>query len=340
MSAIAVAAMLASSMFSQQSAPAQQLNLRVVPQVQSQLVLPTREQLRSVQVDSILRELAGQLDDEDYRVRERASRELVERAADKMQLFAMLIDESLSTEQRYRLMYVVRDFVMSAPRGALGIQMAQFNEAGQLGVRIDHLIPGMPAAQVLQVGDRIIQIDDAIIHQTGDLQVAVQNKRPGDRVRLVVQRPLPEAPDRFQTVVVQMQLGSFEQMDADGRMSSSLQLARQREAEAIMREYAPRAASVSVVGGLDQLYSMPQRNLPRDAAQLQAQGDQHPVIQKLLAQRQMIARGLLEETPALKREWETMLLEIYTLASNPEIDRAQRAELLRVIERFRQLMEE
>lgn len=56
------------------------------------------------------------------------------------------------------------------------------------GVLVLHVQKGMPAAQVLQVGDLIIEADGQTVRQPGDLTSRLKGKQAGDRVALAFKR--------------------------------------------------------------------------------------------------------------------------------------------------------
>src|SRR5688500_4657765 len=142
------------TMFASSPASAQQLqNWQTFPvdDFSQTPELPPREVLEAISVDPALRDLAQRLDDPSFAVREKATHELLERQVDRNQIYAMLEFDSLSAEQRYRLLAAVRDSLVNMPRGALGIQMqqVQFNRQGPIEVRVQDLLPNLPAEKVL-----------------------------------------------------------------------------------------------------------------------------------------------------------------------------------------------
>jgi putative serine protease PepD len=72
-------------------------------------------------------------------------------------------------------------------RAYLGVRFGEDPE--QSGALVGQVTPGGPAAEAdLRPGDRITAIDGREIDQAEDLSTAVAERKPGDRVRLTVQR--------------------------------------------------------------------------------------------------------------------------------------------------------
>lgn len=77
------------------------------------------------------------------------------------------------------------------------------------GVYVMYLLEGMPASEVLKVGDRITQVDEKNVEKAEDLITYVEPKKEGDSVILTIERkgktiteevgiaPFPEAPEKF-----------------------------------------------------------------------------------------------------------------------------------------------
>jgi len=85
----------------------------------------------------------------------------------------------------------VRDVVPRLARGEkierpyLGVTTA----AGAGGVEVQALVPGGPAARRgLEPGDRIVSVDGHAVTEPGDVNDAIDGRRPGDTVTVVVER--------------------------------------------------------------------------------------------------------------------------------------------------------
>jgi C-terminal processing protease CtpA/Prc len=130
------------------------------------------QNVADVPLDMTLLEIVRKLDAPEFHAREEAAQQIIERADDKIKLYAILDHGNLTVEQRYRLLQVVREFLLEMPRGAVGISMDGWQPGMALqdgGVRVADLVPGMPAERVLQVGDRIIAIDGHPLATQNDL---------------------------------------------------------------------------------------------------------------------------------------------------------------------------
>jgi hypothetical protein len=142
-----------------------------------------------VKVSGKVRAAVAALDSSVFNERSEASRVLTDASVAPEQLFAVLDRETLSTEQRERLLAAAREKVIALPRGALGIRMQPSGDPQRPGVEIIMLLPGMPASAVLKVGDRIEEIDGKPVANSNDLVDLIQSRLPGESVKLRVARP-------------------------------------------------------------------------------------------------------------------------------------------------------
>ena len=156
-----------------------------VPRPQAKL--PSDADLAKVDVPAELVRLARALDAEAYADRRAAREAIVARKPQPDELMALLLRTDLGDEARHQLVGLLRDRILSAPRGALGIRMENA-AAPEAGVRISGLVPGMPAEKVLKVGDILVRVNDAPLRTTFDLVSAVQSLPPGVEVKVVVRR--------------------------------------------------------------------------------------------------------------------------------------------------------
>lgn len=136
-----------------------------------------------------------QMGSESFAVREFASRTLIESDVSDQEIRNVLEQQSLGQEQYHRLLSGLRYRMINAPRGALGIRMSFRNNGngpGGLGGRVlvTDLLDDLPAREVLVLGDAIVRLDGLRPKSTSDLILHVQSKRPGDSVRLDVERPV------------------------------------------------------------------------------------------------------------------------------------------------------
>lgn len=216
-------------------------------------------------VESIVERLGSP----EWQVRETASSELMALPMPEAQapIVARLERGDLDPEQRHRLVDAASRRLIEQPRGAIGISMDGMRGAIG-GVRVAAIVPGMPAAEVLRVGDVIETINDQPILSSAILSDIVQRLAPETAVRIRVQRPVLDEKgrprrDRNGLIVSQpldllMRLGSMEQLDnADRagrggiRANSDVQMMREQTARQIRREFAARATMVQLEGLAD-----------------------------------------------------------------------------------------
>lgn len=195
-----------------------------------------------------LEALVDRLGSQEWREREQASEALVALAdsSTNERIRARLLRNDLSTEQRHRLVDAVCRRIVERPRGAIGITMDSMRRR-QDGVRVVDLVRGMPAAEVLRVGDVIDHINDTPIGNSQELAELIQEMKPGAAVRLRVQRPVKDAQGRArrddagQTITepvdLTITLGSMEQLEQGerfgvGAVRVQTAVIREREEEA------------------------------------------------------------------------------------------------------------
>lgn len=156
----------------------------------------SEEVLASVRISSKVLSLVADLDSHEYAQRQNASERLADPTVTTEEVFAILVRGNLSDEQRERLLTVAREKVLGLPRGALGIRMQISGNPDRPGVEVQMLLPGMPAASVLKIGDRIESIDGKPIKTSNDLVDIIQSKAPGDSVKLLVARQQRDERDK------------------------------------------------------------------------------------------------------------------------------------------------
>ena len=307
--------------------------------------LPTAEELAMVPIDQSLRDLIASLDRADYRQREAAMRALLSETADLLQIYAVLELEHLSAEQRCRLLQIVRNRLMLAPRGALGVRWnPRLNNMNE-GVEITDLIDGMPAQRVLRVGDRITHIDGKRLGTELDMSMAIQARAPGEVVTLTFQRPRRD--DRgavvrtndgqiiFDTHESPLALSSVERLtelsDQASQVVGIVQQQRIGEAQAATKRFAPPVRQV-VIPARQRVVASQSSSRDPDAV------DQHELIARLLRERALFDSGNLVVTPQHRRYWMTTLRDLSQWAGEPGLDPRERDYRFRVMRRYQQLM--
>lgn len=192
--------------------------------------LPSDADLRKVDVGPELIRLARALDADHLAEREAARDAITARKPTPEELMALLLREDLSDEARHQLVSVLRERILYAPRGALGIRMENVPDR-EGGVRITGLVPGMPAERILKPGDVVKKVGDDVVRSTADLINAVQSLPPGVEVRVTVRRtsrqalaeaqpadaPKPEQPQQlFEEIEATLRLGSTDELNEKG----------------------------------------------------------------------------------------------------------------------------
>ena len=200
----------------------------VQPQV-PQPKLPSDEELAKVQVSAELVRLSRALDSDAFAERDAARKAILERKPTADELMALLLRTDLGEEARHQLVGILRERILRAPGGALGIRMENFPDKDG-GVRITALVPGMPAEKVLKPGDVVKRVNDTVLRSTIDLMNAVQTLPPGVEVKLLVRRvrkdalaavapagaPAPDPAQLTEDLELTMRLGSTEELQEKG----------------------------------------------------------------------------------------------------------------------------
>lgn len=155
--------------------------------------------------------LVVELDAKSFLERQAAEESLVARRAPLSELLGVLSRPGLSAEQRQRLVGVVSRQVERIPRGALGIRMDTGRDIGR-GVVVSGFVEGMPASAVLELGDRIVEIEGAPTPTANELIGAVQRRLPGEVIRLRLFR-IEEGIETEKAI--DLVLGSVEQLQQD-----------------------------------------------------------------------------------------------------------------------------
>lgn len=167
-------------------------NQQIIQPQLPQAKLPSDEELAKVQVPAELVRLSRALDSDAFAERDAARKSILDRKPSPDELMALLLRTDLGEEARHQLVAILRDRILRAPRGALGIRMENFPDKDG-GVRITALIQGMPAEKVLKVGDVVKKVNDTVLRSTIDLVNSVQTLPPGVEVKLVVRRVRKDA---------------------------------------------------------------------------------------------------------------------------------------------------
>ena len=304
-----------------------------------------------------IRDLVDQLDAEAYADRQAATAALMNQREALPVLRQALERDDLSYEQRYRLLLVVEHLIVNTPRGAVGIRV---NLRRQPDIVISDLVPGLPAEQVLEIGDQITHVDGERLDQWDRFVEAVQYKSPGERIVLTVRRPVAgpwggadepgggvrplDQPDAagegrdMQTLHIALELGSADDL-VDPRtgqpQEGGLVLMRRRAQAADLRDqHLPKPRRV-------QLASEALAEFAR--ADDQADGrsvDDAAAIQKLRLQQALIQQGQLEINDALRSMWRHELRILREAAAHPHLSDSDRLYLEQVADRYAEITRE
>ncbi len=139
--------------------------------------------------------LVLRLSDPSFEIRQAATQALMGPTVDDPEIWAVLDRATLDDEAHDRLLQVAVRRVLDRPRGALGVRMGN-SPPQRPGVQVQATLPGLPADNVLKVGDVIEKVDGVAVRETPDLVEALQSKSPGTEVTLVVLRAERDAQGR------------------------------------------------------------------------------------------------------------------------------------------------
>lgn len=157
--------------------------------------------------------LIEQLDSPSHEERERASAALAEN--DRIGLATILSvlrdTDTLSPEQRARLLTLAREMFINSPRAAMGIQ---FGGTVENGIALAGVIEGFDAARALRPGDVVEMVDGRPMTQT-EFRAAIISHDPGETIGLTVRRPDP-ATGEERRMEVRVALGSFQRLRGGG----------------------------------------------------------------------------------------------------------------------------
>lgn len=308
---------------------------RVLAPVTTQQPVPwSADLLKDVTVSAAAEAAVTQLDSKDYAQREAGSRVLRSPSVKDEELYVLLGRTSLSTEQRAWVLDIAQQRILFAPRGALGIQMADGMDERD-GVAVTGIVKGMPAEGVLQVGDRIIEINSVPIPASYALAEVVQNLRPGDRIKLVVMRGERDERGRIRAdpaggvlekrTELEMLLGSVAELQEKGDARTGVRAVdgtRERLVSLLRATYPPERVQIERVRKADEPLNP----------------DSHPDIVYL---RQMVERRSDPTLdPGIRGLLNARLSQLEAAAEAPSLPADDRAWLQAVAARFRQLMEE
>lgn len=306
--------------------------------------LPNDARLSEVRIAPEIIDLAARLEHDDWLTREQAAKTLIEMPFVDEQLAALLWRGTLETEAHNRLLNALCERLATLPRGAIGIRMELAD--GAAGAVIQSLIDDMPAKQsgLLRPGDRIVAIDGRPVTRTRTTFSIIQLERPGQTVRLTIERPKQAAaggpavglapdprrpmdtapPERLEIDLV---LGSTDQLDRIevqgwGGGSRFFQMRAEQVREARER-FRPRSVEIPV-----------SRHVAVDPTPI----DEHPEVRELLLMRERVDAGTLTVTASMRAAWLATLARLEEQARDPANSESIREFHRRVARRYAEVM--
>jgi len=315
------------------------------------ITLPDDETLRGIEIDSVLLDRVAMLNSESYSAREQATADLLDAPHENMQFYAVLAQADLTAEQRMRLLTILQRRLMDAPRGAVGISMRPHRALdGTTHVEVIDLIEGLPARQVLQIGDRITHIDGKPLDSPDQLRLNVQSRRPGEQINLTVLRPRRDERGRplpdddgnvHDELQLELTLGSADVLDevnsARGSSNNAVEHLRRQQAQAIMERFGPQHDSIEIdrerfsINDEDAADHVTQRMLARFV-------EQHPAIVQIRQHRRMLEENGMDPPNVLRAQWMETETRLQSQLEFGDLSDDHRMVLEAVLDRFRELM--
>ena len=221
------------------------------------LPLPSDADLARVTIEAELLRLARALDSEQFSDRSSARSAIIARKVTPDELMALLTRHDLSEETSNALVAILRERILTAPRGALGIRMGQA-PMDRPGVVIVATLTGLPAEKFLKAGDVIEEIEGVPVLTTLDLVDSIRNFAPGREIKIKLRRPDMDAQGRpligpdgktnDRPVDIVMPLGNAEDLNkaepGEFQAAQNMQLQqRALEGKMILRRFAEPASN-------------------------------------------------------------------------------------------------
>jgi hypothetical protein len=192
----------------------------------------------------------------------------------------------------------------------------------------------MPAQKVLKPGDRIVQLDGKQILVSQQLSAVVQNKRPGDRIGVVVMRGErdelgrvkggPDGKPVEQRIELEIEVGSRADLEkfGDGGMDITSDSTRDRLAERLSQDFP---APVRILRT---------ERLPGEPLDVES----HPEIMQL--RQQLASPDGLGAGAGIRAVLRARLASLEAASRAPGLDEGERAWFKAVADRYRELIPE
>ncbi len=264
--------------------------------------------------------LVAQLDADSFAQRQAAEEALVARRAPLSELLGVLSRPGLSAEQRQRLVGVVSRQVERIPRGALGIRMDTGRDIGR-GVVVSGFVEGMPASAVLELGDRIVEIEGAPTPTANELIGAVQRRLPGEVIRLRVFR-IEDGIESEKSI--DLVLGSVAQLQQD-------------DTDPFARQNPVLAERTRFIAELQLRYGSSASAVPMAVADRDAR---HPELRRAERLAAILDSEAIADREAMRAILERRLGRLRQEASDPRRDGSERASLREAAVRYEAILRE
>lgn len=315
------------------------------------LEIPGDEELSRVSVDPELLSAVADLNSDSYATRELATERLLDVPHENIEFYALLARQELTTEQRSRLLMIVRQRLIQAPRGAVGISMMPHHgRDGRVQIEVTDIIEGLPAERVLEVGDRITHLNGRPLDSPDQLTVRVQSRRPGEQVMLTLLRPRRNEHGRplkgvddviHDELHIELTLGSMEVLERAGgnvrvRHSGVEQLRRQK-AKAVMERFSPRHAEIDIDSSLSSIYQLDERDRQTQRI-IATRVEEHPAIMQIREHLRMLEENGIKPPGVLLAQWAETETRLQSQLEHAELSNELRIILRAVLERYRELM--
>jgi hypothetical protein len=312
--------------------------------------LPDDAELSRVTIDPDLLAMVAELNSEQYEMREQATATLLDAPHENIQFYAILARQELTTEQRSRLLMIVRQRLLHAPRGAVGISMIPHRAPdGSVHIEVDRLIDGLPAERLLRVGDRITRLEGQPLQAPDQLTVKVQSRRPGDQITLDVLRPRRDEHGRllrdgervvYDELKIELTLGSADLLDEAGAprgaQRSAVQQIRRQKSRLIMERFAPQSITIDIDSTLLSLNPLddPDQHIQRI---IDRHVEEHPAIMQIREHRRMLEENSMDPPDILRAQWRETEARLQSQLQYANLTAEQRMILQSVLNRFREL---
>lgn len=192
--------------------------------------------------DAAFTMLVGQLNSTSAPEREHALEVLSSDSAYDLKMIEdTLKTETLSAEQRYRLMEAARERFMGSPRAAMGVQFSRLPLPER--VVLEKTYPQFPSFKTLKEGDMILSVEGEKLRSRNAwnrLGAHIVSKDPGQKLSMVIRRG-------EEKLDVEVELGSYR--DLPGPTSMDL-TKLERAWELRSGAYSPKSAAAPIATGI------------------------------------------------------------------------------------------